>query len=274
MESYKSIETIYVRNPETHVLELGKVRLDAAEAVRSWVITEKVDGMNMRAIFSWTEETGLQLAVRGRTDMANLTPQVIAAVERAFRVEAVGDVMVDSRQIISRVWETELKAGKTVTFYGEAFGEGIQKNPLRMAGVRFYVFDILVGEKTWMRDDQISLLADQIGFKRVPMLGLVHGLPETKEQVDELTGGFSRIATERIRPEGIVARPILPLFDTWGNRIIWKLTYREYDKLAAVAAREKATPPTAPDSVLTDEEIKASEGGAITYNGQSFSVIA
>lgn len=281
MKSYPSIETVYVRNPETHALELGKVRLDAAEAVHAWVITEKVDGMNIRAIFSYNNDT-LYLDVRGRTDAAQLPPGVLEAVERAFPQ--------DKRLNILSMWWKELTNGSTVTFYGEAFGEGIQKNPLRMAGKRFRVFDILVGPSVWLRDDEIRTLEDQIGFTAVPLLGLIHGLPETEKDLNELTkGGRSQVATEPVRPEGIVARPVVPLFDTWGDRVIWKLTYREFDKLRAIAAREEvakveaSTPPVQAPMEGHDHDdmppyppqyqATSLEGsGALVYDGKSFSV--
>lgn len=232
---YKSIETVFVRNPVTHTLELGNIREDAFEAIGSWVVTEKIDGMNIRAIFrlatSPSGESYLHLEVRGRTDKALLPPGVKEAVERAFPESG--------REVIKLAWAKELGKGQTVTFYGEAFGDGIQGNPLRLAGKRFRVFDILIGTSKWLNDVDIRSLAEPIGFTAVPLIGLINRIPKDEGELIGLAG-TSKVATEYVRPEGIVARPILPLFDTWGNRVVWKLTFREFDKLDALARAEAA----------------------------------
>lgn len=235
MKEYPSIETLFVRNPLSHALDFSQVRIDAATVINSWVATEKVDGMNIRVIFKMdtTVANGaLSLEVRGRTDAAVLPAGVREAVERSFRDLAA----------IESLWLKELKSGKTVTFYGEAFGEKIQGNPLKLAGKRFRVFDILVGDRTWLSDAEVQSFQEMIGYTAVPLLGLINRLPRTETEVDAITGGgASRIATERVRPEGIVCRPLIPLFDTWGNRIIWKLTYREFDKIRSMQAAIVAT---------------------------------
>lgn len=249
---YKSIETVFVRNPITHTLELGNPRTEAASLINAWSVTEKVDGMNIRAIFYLTTDdapnkpnpTGaLVLEVKGRTDNAILPPGVREAVERQFSEEGRG--------IIRMAWAKELEAGHTVTFYGEAFGEGIQKNPLRLAGKRFRVFDILVADRKWLSDSDVRSLAQGIGFATVPLVGLINRVPRNEAELNEcINGGLSSIATEPVRPEGIVARPLIPLFDTYGNRIIWKLTYREFDKIRALEKANAEEAQRMPEPVL------------------------
>lgn len=254
MFEYKSIETIFVRDPQTHLLELGKIRIEETSLITSWVVTEKVDGMNIRAIFR-AQTTGvvsgeapiLSLEVRGRTNAAQLPTGVEAAVRRAFSEDAIAG--------IGQLWRKEFLSGQSVTFYGEAFGEKIQGNPLRMAGIRFRVFDLLVRGTVWLSDSELRGVCDPLNIPTVPIIGLLNRVPRTEAELDSFAR-TSQIATEGLRPEGIVGRPQLPLSDAHGNRIIWKLTYREFDKIRkvaeAIAATTAAAFPAVP--IKTDEQ--------------------
>jgi hypothetical protein len=225
LKEYESIETVFERDPNTHALILGKVRNLVHSTIRGWTVTEKVDGMNIRVILTFDGTTLLPVEVRGRTDKAQLPFGVTEVVLLSFTPYL-------------QLWlEKVFNDGKpkVVTVYGEAFGEGIQKNPLRLSGKRFRAFDLLIGDKHWLSDAELRAYATELNFPTVPHLGLIQGLPRNETELNAITGGQSKIATEPLLPEGIVARPLLPLFDTYGNRIIWKLTYREFDKLAALA---------------------------------------
>jgi len=246
VESYKSIETLYVRDPDTHALDLKQIRVQENRLINGWAMTEKIDGMNIRVLV--TQLAGvITFTVKGRTDAAQLPAGVEAQVLKyGFDVD---------------VWRKNIfldpAKDSTVTVYGEAFGEGIQKNPLKLSGKRFRAFDILLPGGIWMSDDELR--AVPLDIPTVPFLGLVTGLPRTEKQLNEITGGVSKVATEPVRPEGIVARPLLPLFDRYGNRVIWKLTYREFDKIRANEARAKAAEQGIVMAAPSTEVIKAAE---------------
>jgi hypothetical protein len=255
LKEYESIETVFERSPETHALILGKVRNLVHSTLRGWTVTEKVDGMNIRVILTF-DGTQIQTQVRGRTDKAQLPAGVEAVVLLSFTPYL-------------QLWaEKVFNDGKpkVVTVYGEAFGEGIQKNPLRLSGKRFRAFDLLIGDKQWLSDAELRAYATELNFPTVPHLGLIQGLPRNETELNAITGGQSKIATEPLLPEGIVARPLIPLFDTYGNRIIWKLTYREFDKLEAIAVEQMnkaadlhvSTPPV--EDANTDEAAIQSQG--------------
>lgn len=223
---YRSIETVWKRDKDHFGLNLGDLRDQTNALVKAWVVTEKVDGMNLRVIVTW-DGSSTSIEVRGRTDKAQLPPGMVQAVLYYFNKDA-----------IATLFEPQ-KAAK-ITFYGEGFGEGIQRNPLGLAGKRFRVFDVLVNDRHWLSDVEVREFCKKIDVPTVPILGMIQSIPTTEAELDAIThGGTSKIATEPVRPEGIVARPLLPIFDQYGNRVIWKLTYREFDKLRDIAKREK-----------------------------------
>lgn len=233
MKRYESIDSVFERDPKTHTLILGKVRNMVHSTIRGWAVTEKIDGMNIRLIITFDGVNLPTAEVRGRSDTAVLPPKGAETVLKSF----------DAGLWFEKVFKPSLLGSgpKVVTLYGELFGEGIQKNPLRLSGLRFRVFDILVGDKFWFGDDEIRSYAAELNFQAVPFLGLVQGLPRNQTELDAITQQKSRVATEPLLPEGIVARPLIPLFDRYGNRIIWKLAYREFDKLAALELNQTPT---------------------------------
>lgn len=249
MWEYESIESVYVRDPQTHALNFTQVRDDAYQAVSPWVVTEKIDGMNIRAII--TAEGGVpHMVVKDRTDAAQLPEGMEDAVRRTLPLEGV-----------YRQFQSELDARKYVIVYGEGFGEKIQGNPLRLAGKRFRVFDIAIhsikngrGHTVWLTPDMVQTLSNEIGTKAVPILGMIDRLPVNEAELDAITrGGWSQIATEQIRPEGIVCRPLVVLFDNWGKRVGWKLTYREFDKIRAMKQAVEALKPMTVTDVASTE---------------------
>lgn len=141
---------------------------------------------------------------------------------------------------IHSVWLEEAP----VYIYGEYFGQGIQK-----CGGRYYdkndfvVFDIDV-QGWWIPKDMRDAYCKGLGLKTVPFIG-VDTLSNFEEMV---TSGFETrlegVKDPTLIEEGIVARPVIPIKDQRGNRIIVKIKYCDYKEYAD--ARKE----------FTDEEFK------------------
>lgn len=118
-----------------------------------------------------------------------------------------------------------------VYIYGEFFGKKIQaggnydkdKN-------RFYIFDIC--QQGWFVPiDILAEYADKLGFKVAPYIGQFT-IPEAEKFV---INGFKTTIDNPSNPdynaEGLVCRPVIPIKDTRGKRIIVKIKTCDYNDL-------------------------------------------
>ena len=229
MRAYPSIETVFVRDATTRRLNFGAIRMPEVKCVKSWTVSEKIDGTNVRAIVTLDGIT-----VKGRTDKANLPPGLEDAVRAALPGHA--ELVAYFTEYRGR----ELPPEWSVTFYGEGYGAGIQKGGDYSATKRFRVFDLLLGESWWLDDDDMRAICAKLGIPTVPHLGYTFAIPDDEHGLDEFFafGGYRDSAGSRVafldsakvgvKPEGIVAKPQHVLLDRHGERVMWKLTYREF----------------------------------------------
>lgn len=116
-----------------------------------------------------------------------------------------------------------------IYIYGEYFGAGIQKCGARYIknGNGFRVFDIRQ-QGWWTPKDVRDSICKELGLDTVPFLGVM-----TLEEIEnKVRSGFTTQLEGADDPtmieEGIVARPVIPLCDGGGNRIIVKVKYCDY----------------------------------------------
>lgn len=118
-----------------------------------------------------------------------------------------------------------------VCIYGEFFGKKIQaggnydkdKN-------RFSIFDICQ-QGWWVPIDMLYSYAERLGLEVAPYIGVMT-IPEAEEMVKK---GFKTLVPNVSNPdyleEGIVARPVVPIKDPRGKRIIVKIKTCDYNDL-------------------------------------------
>lgn len=115
--------------------------------------------------------------------------------------------------------------GKPVSavLYGEGYGAGIQKGGTYRPDKSFILFDVMVDGKWWLDRESTYDIAAKLGVDVVPYLGRM-----TLDQIVEHVRSpfYSKLGTAVA--EGIVARPIEPLFDRKGERIIIKLKTKDF----------------------------------------------
>ena len=80
----------------------------------------------------------------------------------------------------------------------------------------------------WLPRDKRNALCFELGLKSVPYLGYI-----TLRQIEEMvmngfTTKYDNAADPTLIEEGIVARPVIPLCDGRGNRIIVKVKSCDY----------------------------------------------
>ena len=86
MTTYPKIETLFNRFPKGHPqafkVDTTQVRCPEFAAIRSWIITEKIDGTNIRVRYE--PPTG-RVSFYGRTDRAQLPTFLSAHLAKTFR---------------------------------------------------------------------------------------------------------------------------------------------------------------------------------------------
>jgi len=207
---YHKIQTVYKRDPDTsyRTLLMGEYSMPEFEYLKDnqWVFTEKVDGTNIRIMYS--AETG-KLIYRGKTDRAQIPTFLLEKLDHKFTEETFLSIFDEPTE---------------ACLYGEGYGAKIQKggrnyNP---DGVDFVLFDVRVG-RWWLKGNAVEEIAEKLGVAIVPVIG-VGTLDKMVKMAED--GFVSRWGD--FTAEGIVARPSVELQTRSGHRIITKIKHKDF----------------------------------------------
>jgi len=217
---YAKMETVFNRDKETFVVT-DELRNPVFGIINSWQVTEKIDGMNIRVLFS----ADGKVEFRGRTDAAQLPGDLIKYLYETFTPDKMKVLWNKEKDGVVTVDPTD------IILYGEGYGAGIQKGGGDYGKAkRFRLFDVLIGGRWWLNWQNTLDVADKLGIQTAPYLGELP-LPEI---VDRVRTGFTSLVMDEghkeRQAEGIVARTIEPLFDMRGNRVIIKLKTKDFVK--------------------------------------------
>ncbi len=213
---YPKIETLYDRDEKTHKVILTKTRLPEFENIKRWRVTEKIDGTNIRIIL--LPEGSLQF--RGRTDNAQMPAPLLAYLEAVLTLEKMQSAFPH-------------RANSPVILFGEGYGEKIQNGGNYRKGVAFRLFDVVV-DQWWLEPANVEDIAGKLGIQTVPALPPMDSLPTSPADLAEILGhdGNSPTAIAEggagCRAEGIVARTSPLLLTRRGERLMWKLKFRDF----------------------------------------------
>lgn len=264
---YKNLGKVSLPNPAwkafMNKIIIGKYSDDYMEYVKGLKFDcfEKIDGTNSKIVYM--PSTG-ECFPGGKTDNADIVgtgqkvmlDEIIARIKptlaELFPKESAkfAPVVNDKNQIQYYEAETGTKIDVTpetfneyrfgvkleevpVYIYGEFFGKKIQdggnydkdKN-------RFAIFDICV-QGWWIPIDMLNDYASKLGLDVAPYLGQM-----TIEEAEKMVmKGFKTTVPDVSNPdylaEGIVARPVVPIKDPRGKRIIVKIKTCDYRELQA-----------------------------------------
>lgn len=214
---YPKIETLYDRDEKTHKVT-GRYRLPEFAIPSKWLVTEKIDGTNVRIVLHPPGEQPGSVTYGGRTESAQMPVHLVNMLQARFTYEVVSAAFdPDTRAII----------------YGEGYGPKIQKGSDYRSDVGFRVFDVVVfgqgGRPWWLNFSDVVNVAHNIGADTVPVLAEGVSLAEAVGRVNLL----SAVAREEkqsdttLVQEGIVCRTDPLLFCRTGERLMWKLKVRD-----------------------------------------------
>lgn len=217
--TYPKIETLYDRDEQFKV-DPERIRRAEFDLPKRWLVTEKIDGTNVRVLITMDEKGGLgSVRYEGRTDAATMPPFLTARLEELF-----------NETTLDGVFDPMIKA----ILYGEGYGEKIQKGGGNYRkGVSFRLIDVLVigspEQSWWLEWENVEDVARKIGIETVPVLLHDATLHEAVDAVtDPSLVAFQDSGTKDYVQEGIVARTVPQLFDRRGHRVAWKLKGKDF----------------------------------------------
>lgn len=209
---YPKIDTLFERDSDFNVTDV--LRNPVIATINEWDVDEKVDGTNVRVMFVKDAAGAPIVRFGGRTDNAQMPTDLLKYLQDTFTLEKLLGVFGADGSV------------PDVVMYGEGYGPGIQACGGRYRKDKsFRLFDVLINGKSWLDVKTREGIASSLAIKTVPYLGRM-GFEEIVALVKE---GFSSITASEdggdgeLEAEGIVARPIEPLYDRRHNRLIIKL---------------------------------------------------
>lgn len=211
---YPKIQTLFNRNAETFGVISDELRCPEFALIERWLITEKIDGTNVRVMLF----PDGHVEYRGRTDKAQFHPSLMAYLERAFPPENLQSTFAPDDMVV---------------VYGEGYGPKIQSGGKYRSNIALRIFDVKVNDEWWLDWDDVCDVANSLGVLAVPFLGFMsgRGLPKSMDDLG-MWVETSQVARQEnqssIRAEGIVARTDPLLFDRRGNRVMWKLKFKDF----------------------------------------------
>lgn len=217
MNKYPKIETLFKRDENFKITD--EIRLPEFENIKRWLITEKINGTNIRIIYTPEEK----LLIRGRTDNASIPIFLLEVLQEIFTVEKI-------KQVINE------PPSKGVCLYGEGYGAKIQKGGGNYnKGNSFRLFDVWI-DGWWLEWDSVIEIAKKLGIKTAPVI-MMTGIKEAIKLVEDKVMK-SRVALEEnkamyernVIAEGIVARAYPMLLFRNGMPVKFKLKVKDYER--------------------------------------------
>lgn len=213
---------------------IGNFTKPEFEYISRWVITEKIDGMNIRV---HANQNGDYL-IGGKTDRANIPGDLVSHIDsKLLPTRFDGSLCQDDPDHILEVCANLGYEGYNVTLFGEGYGKGIQSGHYYQDYKGFILYDVKFtkddGRSFFVPPAEVQVIGDSLGIPRVKLfpettLVKVIGHVRTFLNGNQYRGGASD--EEFYTPEGIVAYPPTPIYDSFGNRICFKLKTKDMER--------------------------------------------
>lgn len=213
MIEYPKIETIWNRDPESFLVRPGEFRLPEFNLVSHWLVTEKIDGTNVRLTLLPDGGANYQ----GRTNAAQMPPFLLNMLQERFPPSLLA---------------AAFDPGTTAVIFGEGYGPKIQKgggNYRKDPGFRIFDVAVLTPKWIWWLNwTDVEDVAGKIGAETVPGLAREVTLETALGMVNYPSATAGRDGGDSsITHEGIVVRTDPLLFTRSGARVIWKLKHKD-----------------------------------------------
>lgn len=237
---YPKVETLFNRDEKFKVLtDRANFRDPAFDIPATWLVTEKVDGTNIRVHYVPEHEETTQAGGPdwGTHDWREVTRKVPASVSFHGRT-AKAQMQANLLDYLQATFPVEKFAGfpGEMTLFGEGYGAKVQKGGgnYRPDSVSFRLFDVAAyGEAQrlwWLNWKNVVEIAEQLDIKTVPVLhygaNLDNIVLDVSRGLKSITAGEDS-GTE-YESEGVVCRTDPYLLMRNGQRLVWKLKTKDF----------------------------------------------
>lgn len=188
----------------------GDYAQEEFRTIRSWHVTEKVDGTNIRVMASCGAGECSDLRFGGRTKDAQIPCHLLDCLQRVFTKESILNVFPEASSLI---------------LFGEGYGPKIQAcGGNYRTDTGFILFDVWVGG-WWLQRADVMEIAKNLGVSCVPVIGIM----EEKEVVDFVKSRpLSRCSDRPQEMEGVVCRSQPLMLTRRGQPVMFKLKCKEF----------------------------------------------
>jgi len=184
----------------------------------TWIVTEKIDGTNIRIILDQQKEDGSRDYYIGSRKL------ILNNEDKNSKqfLDCIKDVNIN--KLID--YFKDIK--HTITIYGEGYGAGVQTGHIYSQDKNYRVFDIKIGDvyQDWTYVCKVCV-DNQLNI--VPLLGNSKELSYDK-CVGLLNTFHNTLIQEGIggTPEGVVYKFEPVLLDKYGERLIFKVKFKDF----------------------------------------------
>jgi hypothetical protein len=208
---YPKIDTVWKRdeNNKFKIIE-GDFSKPEFDNIKKWLITEKIDGTNIRVSYERSTVT-----FDGRTDDAQISAHLYKALQELFTVELLASAFIET---------PDSQPPGRVVLYGEGYGAKINNGGLYRDDTGFILFDVWI-DGWWLDRENVEDVAKKLNIPVVPTRGTM-SLDEAVALVK--TNPMSEISNKPRVAEGIVARSYPLMLFRDGRPIMWKLKVKDY----------------------------------------------
>ena len=219
---YPKIQSLWKREEGStnkgKILE-GQYSLDEIPNIKQWEVQEKIDGTNIRIRFYHKLEGDINhyysetpsIEIMGRGDDASIPNHLCKYLISHFNHERLSKVFCTNEEVL---------------LFGEGYGPKIQSGGNYRKDAGFILFDIKIG--FWLlKQSDVKNIAESLEVPYAPIIGLM----TEQEIVDYVKSKPLSLCS--ITPqvmEGIIARPPDLLFLRNGDRLMFKLKCKDFDR--------------------------------------------
>lgn len=221
---YPKINTLWKRDARTHKVIIGDLSLPEFDVPKSWMVSEKVDGTNVRVVLDYRIGSQQEVTFAGRTEDGMLHPFLLKWLQKTFTETLMREVFKDVRK----------ECGSAILF-GEGYGTKVNGKKYGVEA-EFVLFDVVVEnvhkERSviwwWLERKNVREIAQKIGINSVMEM------PMTMKEVEvmfRLHGVKSVLAANNgsdIEMEGVVVRTEPLLLRRDGTPLMWKLKRKDF----------------------------------------------
>lgn len=178
--------------------------------VKHWSVEEKVDGTNIRIVYS-----GGIVRIGGRTNNAQIPSALLSVLQDLFPVDKLSSAFPPNDD----------GSFPNVVLYGEGYGPRIQACGHNYRGdPGFILFDVWVGG-WWLMREGVGEVAAMLGIPMVPQIGVM-----TEEEIVDYVKGQPLSLCSRMKQvmEGVVCRTEPLTLYRSGKPLIFKLKCKEF----------------------------------------------